>query len=49
MEGFDLVGLSGQAERLWRDLQELGGVAKVEPGFDPVIGGLEYRDVVIEA
>jgi hypothetical protein len=37
MEGFDLVGLSGQAERLGRDLQELGGVAKVEPGFDPVL------------
>src|SRR6202166_2942117 len=49
MEGFDLAGFSGQAERLGRDLQELGGVAKVEPGFDPVIGGLEYRDVVIEA
>src|SRR3984893_8765063 len=49
MEGFDLAGFSGQAERLGRDLQELGGVAKVEPGFDPVIGGLEYRDVGVEA
>ena len=49
MEGFDLAGFSGQAERLGRDLQELGGVAKVEPGFDPVIGWLEYRDVVIGA
>jgi hypothetical protein len=32
MEGFDLAGLSGQAERLGRDLQEFCGVAKVEPG-----------------
>ena len=49
MEGFDLAGLSGQAERLGRDLQELCGVAKVEPGFDPVIGWLEDRDVVMGA
>jgi hypothetical protein len=49
MEGFDLAGFSGQAERLGRDLQELCGVAKVEPGFDPVIGWLEHRDVVIGA
>ena len=49
MEGFDLAGLSGEAERLGRDLQELCGVAKVEPGFDPFIGGLEHRDVVIGA
>ena len=35
MEGFDLAGFSGQAERLGRDLPELCGVAKVEPGFDP--------------
>jgi hypothetical protein len=49
MEGFDLAGFSGQPERLGRDLQELCGVAKVEPGFDPVIGGLEHRDVVVRA
>ena len=49
MEGFDLAGFSGQAERLGCDLQELCGVAKVEPGFDPVISELEYRDAVIGA
>lgn len=38
-----------QPERLGRDLQELCGVAKVKPGFDPVIGGLEHRDVVVRA
>jgi hypothetical protein len=31
MEGFDLAGFSGQAERLGRDLQEFCGVAKVAP------------------
>jgi hypothetical protein len=49
MEDVDLAGFSGQAARLGRDLQELCGVAKVEPGFDLVIGRLEYRDVVIGA
>ena len=49
MEGFDLTGFSGQAERLGSDLQELCCVAKVESGFDPVIGWLEHRDVVIGA
>src|ERR1700722_5577089 len=44
MDGFDLAAFSGQAERLGRDLQELCGVAKVEPGFDPVIGGAAYRE-----
>src|SRR3984957_15463690 len=44
MQGFDLAAFSGQAERLGRDLQELCGVAKVEPGFDPVIGGAAYRE-----
>src|ERR1700742_5021478 len=40
MQGFKLTGFSGQSERLGRDLQELCGVAKVKPGFDPVIGGV---------
>ena len=37
MGGFDLAGLGRQPERLGRDLQELGGVAEVEPGLDPVL------------
>ena len=49
MQGFDLAGFSGQAERLGCDLEKLCGVAKVEPGFDPVISGLEHRDVVARA
>src|SRR5271156_2766884 len=49
VEGFDLAGFSGQAERLGCDLEELCGVAKVEPGFDPLISGLEHRDVVARA
>ena len=38
MEGFDLAGLSGQAERLGRDLQELCGVAALPapPSWCPV-------------
>lgn len=49
MEGFDLADFSRQPERLGRDLQELCGVAKVEPRFDPVIDGLEHWDVVVRA
>src|SRR4051794_29480459 len=49
MDDLDLAGLRCQPERLGRDLQELCGIAKVEPGFDPVIGGLEHRDVVVRA
>src|ERR1700746_1241696 len=49
MEGFDLACFNGQAERLGCDLQELCGVAKVEPWFDPVIDWLERRDVVARA
>ncbi len=49
MDGFDLAGFSGQPERLGRDFQELCGVAKVEPRFDLVLGGLEHRDVVVRA
>jgi len=49
MDSFDLAGFGGQPERLGRDLQELCGVAKVEPGFDPIIDGLEHRNVVVRA
>ena len=49
MDGFDLAGFGRQPERLGRDLQELCGVAEVEPGLDPVLGGLEHRDVVVRA
>ena len=38
MDGFDLAGFGRQPQRLGRDLQELCGVAEVEPGLDPVIG-----------
>ncbi|MFK4654303.1 hypothetical protein ABIF97_004237 [Bradyrhizobium japonicum] len=46
MDGFDLADF-GQPERLGRDLQELCGLAKVEPWLDPVLRGLEHRDVVV--
>src|SRR5260370_24997123 len=46
MDRFDLSGFSRQPERLGRDLQNLCGVAKVEPRLDPVLRGLEHRDVV---
>src|ERR1700716_1839965 len=45
MDIFDLSGFSRQPERLGRDLQDLCGVAKVEPRLDPVLPGLEHRDV----
>ena len=46
MEGFDLAGFRGQPQRLGRDLQELCGVAEVEPGFDPVIGGVRTENLI---
>src|SRR5260221_7768080 len=49
MDGFDLSGFSRQPERLGRDLQDRCSIAKVEPRLDPVLRGLEYRDVVIRA
>ena len=47
MDGFDLAGFGREPQRLGRDLQELRGVAEVEPGLDPVVGGLEHRDAVV--
>ena len=36
----DLAGFCRQPERLWRDPEKLRGLAEVQPGFDPVVGGL---------
>src|SRR3979409_533402 len=49
MDRFDLSGFSRQPERLGRDLHDLCGVAKVEPRLDPLLPGLEHRDVVVRA
>ena len=49
MDGFDLSGFGCQPERLGRDLEELCGIAEVEPGFDPVLGRLEHGDAVVRA
>ena len=49
MDGFDLAGLRRQPQRLGRDLQELGGVAEVEPGLDPILRRPEHRDAVVRA
>jgi hypothetical protein len=40
MDRFDLSGFSRQPERLGRDLQDLCGVAKVEPSSIPSSAGL---------
>ena len=40
MDCFDLAGFGGEPQRLRRDLQELRGLAQVEPRLDPILGGL---------
>jgi hypothetical protein len=47
MDRFDLSGFSRQPERLGCDLQDLCGVAEVEPRLDPVLCRLEHRDAVV--
>jgi hypothetical protein len=49
MDRFDLPGLGRPSQRLRRDLEELRGLAEVEPWLDPVLGRLEHRDPVVGA
>jgi len=45
----DRAAFGRQPERLGRDLQDLCGVAKVEPRLDPVLCRLEHRYAVVRA
>src|SRR3982074_2353968 len=47
MDCLDLSDFRGQPQRLGRNLQELRGVAQVEPWLYPVLGGLEHRDAIV--
>jgi hypothetical protein len=49
MDGFNLTRFGCQPERFGRDLQELCGIAEVEPRFSAVLGRLEHGDAVVRA
>jgi hypothetical protein len=49
MGGSDLASLRRQPQRLGRDLQELGGVAEVEPGLTPILRRAEHWDAIVRA
>jgi hypothetical protein len=49
LDGFDLSGLGCKPQRLWRDFQDLGGIAEVEPWLDPILGGFEHGDAVVRS
>lgn len=47
MDSFNLASLGGQAQGLWRHLQQLRCIAQIEPRLDAIGGGAEYRDTIV--
>jgi hypothetical protein len=43
MDRFDFATLCRQPQRLGRNLQQAGGIGKIEPRFDAVAGRSEDR------
>lgn len=49
MAGIDRPGFGGEAQRLRRDLQELRGIAQIEPRLSATFVGLEDWDAIAGA
>jgi hypothetical protein len=44
---FDLSSLGRQPQRLCRNPQKARSIGEIEPGLDPVVGGLERWDAMV--
>ena len=47
VRGIDLAVFGSKPERLWRDAEQPGSLAQVEPRLDPVLCGSEDGDFVV--